>query len=148
MNNLCNELKDLYTLKHFFSATCGLRYVGSDLTHDAKNQTVHIHAETYITEMLRHVERGADGEGRMNGLGKSFDLPSFPDREGNEGRTPSLHDDHAEGLLGAEAEFLQEQDRETFASYIRCLNWTVTMCRLDIAQAVTALSQFLPYVQA
>ena len=79
----------------------------------------------------------------MNGLGQSFDLPSFPDREGNEGRTPSLHDDHAEVLLGAEAEFLLEQDRETFASYIGCLNWTVTMCRLDIAQAVTALSQFL-----
>ena len=49
----------------------------------------------------------------------------------------------AEELLGAEAEFLLEQDRETFASYIGCLNWTVTMCRLDIAQAVTALSQFL-----
>jgi hypothetical protein len=143
MTNLRNELKDLYTMKHFTSATCGLRYVGSDLIHDSKNKTVHIHAETYITEMLRHVERGADGEGRMNGLGKSFDLPSFPDREGNEGRTPSLHDDHAEELLGAEAEFLLEQDRETFASYIGCLNWTVTMCRLDIAQAVTALSQFL-----
>ena len=54
MTNLRNELKDLYTMKHLTSATCGLRYVGSDLIHDSKNRTVNIHAETYIREMLRH----------------------------------------------------------------------------------------------
>ena len=59
-----------------------------------------------ITEMLRHVERGADGEGKMNGLNKMFALPNFPERDGVEGRTPALHDDHAEELTGAEAEFL------------------------------------------
>jgi len=40
-----------------FIAICSLY-----LIHDSKNKTVHIHAETYITEMLRHVERGADGD--------------------------------------------------------------------------------------
>ena len=42
----------------------------------------------------------------MNGLNKMFALPNFPERDGVEGRTPALHDDHAEELTGAEAEFL------------------------------------------
>ena len=79
----------------------------------------------------------------MNGLNKMFALPNFPERDGVEGRTPALHDDHAEELTGAEAEFLGREDSETYASYIGCLNWTVVMCRLDVAQSVTALSQFL-----
>lgn len=134
MKELTEELAKTWEFKHSTNMEGGVRYVGADCKRDIAGQTLDIQCATYIQEALEHIE-GHSKKESQRGI-KKFNLPHV------ERETPMLDDDHPESLEGDEAEFLDETDTRTYQSYIGALNWCCTLCRVDIAYSVNALSAY------